>query len=172
MSAIRLVIGFMLLVAGSELHWFFVGAVVFLLAGMFTMQTNLPLGALETWRTTISLTALAVLLALPFKRWTSAAACFLAGGFLGLVFPGFVGLPGNFFTWNVFLIGGVFGLALFLFSAILALLTLSNLIGALLIVLGMPTGPFHPLLLFGIFFFTGMSIQYLLLQWGEPTLNR
>lgn len=172
MSAIRLVVGFLLLVTGTELHWLFVGAVVFLVTGLVPIQAYLPPGEQSTWRMVVSLTVLAILLALPFKRFMSGAASFLAGGFLALTLPGFLGYPGGVTIGWSFLAGGAAGLVLYWISPILALMILSTLIGSLLVVEGMPAGPFHPLVLFGLFFFTGLGIQYLLLQWGEPSINR
>ncbi|HSO27696.1 MAG TPA: hypothetical protein VLS48_06470, partial [Anaerolineales bacterium] len=143
-----------------------------LVASLLPVNWFLALGEQATWRAAISLALLGFLLSLPLKRLMSAAAAVLAGGFFALTFPEFIGYAGAFPSQWLFILGGAVGLSLFLFSAIMSLMVLSTLVGALLIVQSMPSGPFHPLVLFGLLFFVGIGLKYALLQWGEPSITR
>jgi hypothetical protein len=153
-------IGIILLVAGRKIFWFFVGAVGFV-AGAGLVATLL--GDQEQWvALLVGLAAGAVgaFLALFLQQIAIGLAGFLLGGYAMVwLLQLFVSDPYQWLVVLVFVVGGFIGSGLALSVFEVALITLSSLAGALLIVQAAGFKPYiaGPLLL--VLVLAGVAVQ-------------
>lgn len=164
LSLINLVLGGALLIAGRKLFWLFVGAAGFL--------TGIQL-ATRFWQSSDILAILVglfigvifALLAVFLQAATIGIAGFLVGGYILTALAGMFGVDvsGNL-VWFLFFIGGVMGAILVSFLFDWAIITLSSLAGASLVIQALfPQGAAGGVLLFGLFIF-GVIVQGFILR--------
>ena len=134
LNVINLVLGGALLVAGRKLFWLFVGAAGFVTglqlatrfwegSGVLAIIVGLIIGVIFA------------LLAIFLQAVVIGIAGFLTGGYVLTVLATMLGLDvTGATTWIVYIIGGIIGLILVSFLFDWALITLSSLAGASLIV--------------------------------------
>ena len=133
LSIISLILGVALLVAGRKLFWLFVGAAGFV-AGL-QLATQFWQGP-ELLAIVVGLVVgvIFALLAIFLQGAAIGVAGFLAGGYILTVVADMVGLSQGAFSWIVYVIGGIIGLLLVIFLFDWALITLSSLAGASLVI--------------------------------------
>lgn len=164
LSLINLVLGGALLIAGRKLFWLFVGAAGFL--------TGIQL-ATRFWQSSDILAILVglfigmifALLAVFLQAVAIGIAGFLVGGYILIALAGMFGVDvsGNL-VWFLFFIGGVMGAILVSFLFDWAIITLSSLAGASLIIQALfPQGAASGVLLFALFI-VGVVIQGFILR--------
>lgn len=132
-TAIRLVLGILVLLAGRRLFWMFVAGLGFLVA--FALMARLMASAGDWLAILVSLVvgALGALLAVYLQRLAIGLAGFLSGGYVLSYLLEVFGVQAALPEWLPFLVGGVLG-ALLLGSLFdWGLILLSALIGATLI---------------------------------------
>lgn len=164
MDIILILLGIILLALGRRLFWFFVGVVGFV-AGL-TLATKL-LAEQEFW--VILLVAVLAglvgsVLGVFLQRLMIGLAGFLAVGYVLVSLLGYFGFDMGNLTWLAFLVGGVCGAILASLVFDLALVILSALSGATLMVQGLAAQVpgFEPSLngfLILLLFFVGIAIQ-------------
>jgi Domain of unknown function (DUF4203) len=136
MNIITLIVGFILLFAGRKLYWLFVAVVGFFtgyfLAGQIFPQTSTILQII------IGLVAGTLGAALLFflHQLAIGIAGFLGGGLLAIQIVALSGQASPEFNWIPFIIGGVFGAVLVTVIFDWALIVLTSLGGAFLIISG------------------------------------
>jgi len=151
----NVVLGGALLLAGRKLFWLFVGAVGFV--------TGLQLAA-SFWQGSEALAlvfglvigVIFALLAIFLQTITIGIAGFLAGGFILNAMAGMFGLDAG---WIIYIIGGLIGLALVIFLFDWAIITLSSLAGASLVVQAFLPGGGAGGIIFTILFLIGVIVQ-------------
>lgn len=171
MDVLRIGLGFLLLIVGSQVHWLLVGLIVYLSADLLlplffpgnSTNTNLvnALGA----------GVLAVLLSIPLQRVITALVIFLAGGLLAFTLPPVIGWMTVQRTWLVFGLGGAASLVLFLISPFFGQMVISALVGATLVVTNITVGGFQPLSMLALLFILGLAVQFLLFQYVQPEVE-
>jgi hypothetical protein len=164
MDIILVILGIVLLALGRKLFWLFVGGVGFV-AGL-TLTTQL-LGEQPFW-VILLIAALAGLIgsvmAVFLQRLMIAVAGFLAAGYVLVSLLGYFGLELGNLSWLVFLIGGACGAILASLVFDWAVVVLSALSGATLIVQGLAAmvpgfeSSLNGLLIL-VLFFVGIVIQ-------------
>ncbi len=163
LSVISLILGFALLLAGRKLFWLFVGVAGFV--------TGVEL-VLRFWRGS-ELTAIIVglivgvifaLLAIFIQTIAIAAAGFFAGGYVLTVLAGMLRINGGAFSLVIYIIGGILGVILVAFLFDWALITLSSLAGASLIVQAFSPSGVAGGTLFAVLFLAGVIIQGMILR--------
>jgi hypothetical protein len=136
MAILNVLIGVGLLFFGRRAYWLFVAAAGFL-AGLALANRfeQIP----ETVGVVVGLVLgiLAALLAVAVQRFAISAAGFLVGGFIALRTLPLFNLEGGWETVLAFIIGGAIGLILISMFFSWALIALSSLAGAALIVDGL-----------------------------------
>lgn len=157
---VNIVLGTLLLFAGRRLFWLFVG-VMGSIAGMYlaaTLAPQQPQGIILLIGIVSGI--LGAILAVFLQRLAVAVAGFVAGGY-------FLVMVVNLFTdvssqWELapFLIGGVIGAVLVASLLDWALIFLSALAGATLIVQALQFSTIITLLLFLVLLLIGMGVQY------------
>ena len=158
LNVISLILGGALLVAGRKLFWLFVGVAGFV--------TGLAL-ATRFWHgseVTVILVGLAAgvifaLLAIFLQTLAIGAAGFLAGGYaLTTLLATLAGRAGTF-SLITYVVGGILGVLLVIFLFDWALITLSSLAGASLVIQAFSPQGATGSVLFFILFFAGVLFQ-------------
>jgi hypothetical protein len=166
LNVINLVLGSALLLAGRKLFWLFVGAAGFV-TGM-QLATRFWQGSdLLAILVGLVIGVIFALLAIFLQALVIGIAGFLIGGYIltGLAAMFGMELSGGT-TWVVYIVGGVIGVILVSFLFDWAIITLSSLAGASLIVQSfLSQGPAGGILFF-ILFILGVVIQGFILR-GE-----
>jgi hypothetical protein len=164
LSLINLVLGGALLVAGRKLFWLFVGAAGFVTG--IQLATRFWQGS-EAVAIIIGLVlgVIFALLAIFLQAVVIGIAGFLAGGYVLTVLATMLGIEAAGATaWIIYIIGGVLGLILISVLFDWALITLSSLAGASLVVQALfPQGATGGLL-FIVLFLGGVIFQGMLLR--------
>ncbi len=171
LNVINLLLGGSLLVAGRKLFWLFVGALGFI--------TGMQLAA-RFWRgpegTAIVIGLIVgvifALFAIFLETLAMGVAGFLAGGFLLAVFSNMLGLNKGALSWIIYVIGGIIGVVLVMLLFNWALITLSSLAGASLIVQSLFAQRTAGGLIFFILFIAGIAIQGAVLRREESSKIR
>ena len=135
-SAAAILVGLVLLGFGRRLYWAFVAGVGFL-TGLALGPRRLP--GQSDWMILAVAVVLALagaVLAVVAKKLVIALVGFFAGGGIALLLLRQHGLTGDLPAWVVYLVGGIVGLVLVRILFEWALIVLSSLAGAGLIVAG------------------------------------
>ena len=154
-NLINVILGGALLLAGRKLFWLFVGAVGFV--------TGLQLAS-SFWQgpETLALVfgliigVIFALLAIFLQTITIGIAGFLAGGYILSAMAVMFGLETG---WIIYIIGGLIGLALVIFLFDWAIITLSSLAGASLLVQAFLAEGGAGGIIFMILFLIGVIVQ-------------
>jgi len=154
-NLINVVLGSALLLAGRKLFWLFVGAVGFVTGlQLATSFWQGPEGLALVFGLIIGV--IFALLAIFMQTITIGIAGFLAGGFILNAMAVMFGLDAG---WIIYIIGGLIGLALVIFLFDWAIITLSSLAGASLVVQAFLPGGGAGGIIFTILFLIGVIVQ-------------
>jgi hypothetical protein len=157
-NLVNAILGSALLVAGRKLFWLFVGAAGFItgmqLATRFTQSS-------EVMAIIIGLVIglIFAVMAIFLQRIAIALAGFLAGGYILTALAGIIGVDAGPLVWIIYVIGGIIGLILVSLLFDWALITLSSLAGASLILQALIPENAAGGLIFIILFVIGIVIQ-------------
>jgi hypothetical protein len=132
MSILNAILGICLLFAGRRLYWLFVGVIGFVIG--FALSGMIFSDSSEIMRIVLGLILglIGVGLAIGLQRLAIGVAGFVAGGYILNSMMQILGLDWTF--WLTFLIGGVIGAILVTMLFDPALIVLSSLLGASLLV--------------------------------------
>lgn len=166
LNVINLLLGGSLLVAGRKLFWLFVGALGFItgmqLATRFT-QGREGIAILIGIVVGIIFAVLAILL----QTLAIGAAGFFAGGIVLTAFSGMLGIDNQALYWIIYVVGGLIGIVLVMFLLDWALITLSSLAGASLVVQGLFPERSASGVVFLVLFVIGVVMQASVLRGEE-----
>ena len=155
----NILIGIAVLTLGRKLFWVFVGAAGFVLGSSLAAQF---LSGRPEWMvvaTALAAGVVGLLLAIFLQRLAVGIAGFVMGSYaLASLFLA-VGLSGKGWLWLALVGGGIVGAALVLAMFDLALIALSCLVGAELIVQATDFSPLVTFLLFVVLVVVGAAIQ-------------
>jgi len=159
MIVVRLLAGVSLLTLGRKLYWLFVGAVGFV-AAFFVVEQFFPLQ--PEWATLlVALLAgiLGVFLAIFLQHTAIFLGGFLAGGYLVANLTAMMNWHAGRYNWVLLLIGGMVCAVLAMIMFDWALIALSSLAGAMVIVRAFTLPPMIALALTVGLFLLGAAIQ-------------
>jgi hypothetical protein len=159
LSALKLLAGAAITFFGRKLYWFTIGAVGFFAALELTSRFFKDQNAWIAIALALIAGAVGAFLAVTIQKIAIALAGFLLGGFLLLQVLNAFDLQVSNWTWLIFIVGGLLGMALIsaLFEWTLILLT--SVIGSILITQSALLPDVSRLLVFVIAFFFGISVQ-------------
>jgi hypothetical protein len=172
LNVINLLLGAALLVAGRKLFWLFIGIVGFI-TGVQLAARFWPGPEWTAIVAGIIVGILFALLAVFIEALAIGIAGFLIGGFILTTFTNMLGFTDGLLFWLFFAIGGMVGLLLVMFLFDWALIVLSSLAGASLVVQSLfaQGGP-GGLVFIGLFLL-GLLIQgMVLLREETPPVRR
>jgi hypothetical protein len=112
------------------------------------------------------------ILAIFLESISIAIAGFLGGGFILLTIITLFGLDKGIWSWIAFIIGGLIGLAVIAFLFDWALITISSLTGASLVLSGFNIANATAGVIFLVLFIAGVIIQGSELQKNGPTRKK
>ena len=164
LNVINLILGSALLLAGRKLFWLFVGAAGFVtgmqLATRFWQRPELLAILIG-----IIVGIIFALLAVFLQALVIGIAGFLIGGYILTVLATMFGVDvSGAMTWAIYIAGGVIGLILVSFLFDWAIITLSSLAGASLILQSFLTQSASGGILFVVLFILGVAIQGFILR--------
>jgi hypothetical protein len=166
LTLINAILGGALLVAGRKLFWLFVGAAGFVTG--FQLTTRFFQGP-EGVAIIVGLVvgALFAILAIFLQTIAIGIAGFLAGGYILQTLTAMLGFDTLALTWIIYIIGGIIGVLLVSFLFDWAIITLSSLAGASLVVEAFHLQHMGNGLTFLILFIAGVIIQGMALRSEE-----
>lgn len=160
MNPIYFVIGIAILLLGRKLYWLFVGAIGFLSGLNIAPLVAGDLPGLDPLLVGVALGLICALLAVFLQRLAIAVAGFLAGAYIGLIILGFLEIQPNEVYWVLLIAGGILGAVLIATLFDRALVVLSALLGAVLIVQDLRLDTAIAGLLFFGLVVVGISVQF------------
>lgn len=175
LNVVNLLLGGALLVAGRKLFWLFVGVLGFIIGMQFVQRFWTGGPPIVAVIVGVVVGIIFALLAIFLETVAFAVAGFLAGGFVLTTFANMLGLDlgGGLLYWVVYLIGAIIGVALIMLLLDWALITLSSLAGASLIVQSLSSGAAIGGVVFIVLFIIGILIQgSVLRREGHPPRRR
>ena len=158
LNLINAVFGGVLLVAGRKLFWFLVGAVGFGI-GILVATRFFHGSELVTILAGLLLGVIFALLAIFLESVAIALAGFLGGGYVLLNIAALLGFDKGALAWIAFIAGGIIGVALVAFLFDWALISISSLAGASMIVNAFQFRPATSGLIFFLLLIAGVVIQ-------------
>ncbi len=159
MSIVNIVGGALLLSLGRKIFWLFVAASGFY-AGLELATRYLNIK--PEWVAVLMALAVGLvgaLLAYFFQKLVIGAAGFLAGAFIASRLVSYLGSQAKGWEWLVVLIGGIIGIVLVYAIFEWALIILSSLAGAILIVDGLKLAGLVGILVGALLFVAGLVFQ-------------
>jgi hypothetical protein len=173
MDILTVIAGILLLLLGRQLFWLFVGIVGFIV-GM-TWAAQYLAGQSEWVVIVVGLVAgvIGAVLAVFFQRIAVAVAGFLAGSYLAAYLMASVGVDIGQFEGIVTIITGILGAVLVFVLFDWALIFLSSLLGASLVVPALVADPQIQIILFLVLAVIGIVVQVgLLKRWSTRRVIR
>lgn len=172
MDILSILVGIAVLTLGRKLFWLFVGAAGFV-AGL-TLAALFVRGQPDWVLLAIALVAglVGVLVAHFLQQLAVFVAGFIAGGYIFTEFLPMVGWEPGWPGWVIFLVGGVFGGVLLAALFDWALIFLSSLTGATIIVQATQFSPQITTALFVVLLIVGVAIQISLMQGERSSSTR
>ncbi len=169
MPAFKVAIGFVLVFAGCQIPWFFVGSAGLLLGDY--VGTNIQHIA-KTWDLFINdlkFGLLASLVTFLHKRTAGIIGGGLHCAFLVYNLPAFLGWNMDWFSWQYYIIAAVIGILLIYYINILAIVTISTFSGAVLVAQNSTLGSISPSVTLVTLIVLGIATQFILLRHYQPT---
>jgi hypothetical protein len=170
LGILEIALGAGLLLAGRKIFWLLVGAIGFIIG----VQIAIRFFHGQEGISIIVGLALGIVLALTaifLETIAIGIAGFLGGGYVLLSLAGMLGLDKGAFTWIIFLLGGIVGSVLVAFLFNWAVITISSLAGASMIIGAFAVRPAAAGLIFFILVVIGVAVQGMTMRHtqGEQT---
>jgi hypothetical protein len=159
MNWLNVIIGILLLFIGRRLFWLFVACVGFASGYHYAQQIWAIHSPVLVLILSLAIGALGAIIAIFFQKAAIVVAGFAAGGYIVLsLFDQFAGLPAQL-IWLPYIVGGIIGAIILFFVFDWALIFLSTLTGATLIVQTVAFNPTVEIALFLALVIAGMVFQ-------------
>jgi hypothetical protein len=167
-------IGGLMLVFGRKLFWLFVGCIGFAAGINYAEQFLGKQPDLIVMAIAVLLGVFFAVSAIFFERAAVGLAGFLAGGFISLYFVDMAGFSETHFIWLVCLGGGILGTALLTFIFDWALIFISSLMGAMLLmpIISVQVEPRFVQWAFVGLVITGAAVQAKMMTMSAGKVNR
>ncbi|HEX9675154.1 MAG TPA: DUF4203 domain-containing protein [Anaerolineales bacterium] len=167
LTVVRVVVGLLLLALGKRLFWLFVAAVGFVATLAVGTQFFQPQSELTLFVIAVVAGFVGALLAVFAQKLAVGIAGFLAGGYLAIGLLGLFNLELGTQWWQPFVFGGILGALISYPLFDWALIVLSALTGAVLIVQALEIGTGWALPLTVLVALVGVTIQAGVLRRGR-----
>jgi len=162
---ISLSIGFVTLMTGRQLYWLFIGGVAFF-SIFFLVPILTGFGAsVNLFFISLGIGLIIGFLASVLGRAISAGVLFLLGGYLLIMIPNTLGLNSTWLSWVLFLLAGLVTVLLVSYWFDFAVVLLSSLTGAGLIVQAVKSSAANLMVVYVAMVIFGMATQLILMQY-------
>lgn len=139
LALLNVILGGALLVAGRKLFWLLVGTIGFLV-GVAVAVRLFRASEILVVVAGLAFGLMFALLAIFVESVAIGLAGFLGGGYVGLSIAGLLGLNSSGMNLGAFIVGGIIGVILIVALFEWALITISSLAGASMVVSGLGLG--------------------------------
>lgn len=171
MGFLNFLIGLVLLTLGRKLFWLFVGCVGFAAGFTYVHQIWGTHSDLMILAIALGLGLIGALLAIFLQALAIALAGFVAGGYITFTIMNLFGVEAHQWIWLFYLTGGIVGTVLLFIIFDWALIALSSVIGASLVVQVIELSPHLEVVIFFLLIILGVLCQARLLK-GKPPKKR
>jgi hypothetical protein len=168
MSVILVVIGFILLVAGHQGSWLYVGGVTFVIGSLLGEQLNIVRKELDMIIFSFTSGVLGALLVVYLRKIMVILAAFLSGGYICYFLPEALGWDTSWINWVIVLLVGLACAVMTLIWGALPLILVSTLLGATLIIQNMSIASVGPIGMFIVLAMFGLVAQWVLWHYSKP----
>lgn len=168
MVAVQALIGFLTLILGRQYYAVYVGAITYMMARLYIPQFFPQQSTGSVFVTSIVAGVLVGGFSFSLKRILAIVASFFVGGSLVYSMVDILGLDPALQSMIAFLIAGAIGAVLTLLAFDFAVIFLSAVYGASLILQSLHLPGFSQLLWLILLVVFGIIVQWVLLQYGHP----
>jgi hypothetical protein len=168
MSVILVVIGFILLVAGHQGSWLYVGGVTLLIGSLLADQLNIVRKEIDMIVFSFTSGVLGALLVVYLRKFMVVLAAFISGGYICYFLPEALGWDTSWINWVIVLLVGLACAVMTFIWGALPLILISTLLGATLIVQNMRIASVGPVGMFIVLTIFGLVAQWLLWHYSKP----
>lgn len=156
---VLVVLGLILLFLGRKFVWLFVGAVGFV-AGVYVAGLFFPAES-EMFQLTVALIVGIIfgVLSIFLKKFIIGATGFVIGGYLAYIILGLIGMEVSYIFWLIAFAGGIIGVLLVAVIFDLAIMFLSSMVGAGILVTVLKLKDWVALSIFVVLIIAGMLFQ-------------
>lgn len=171
MPGFKIAIGFVLVFAGCQIPWFFVGAAGLLLGDFIALYVLHIEKTRDIFIHDLKYGILASLVTLIHKRTATIIAAGLHSAFLIRNLPMLLGWDMGWFSWQYYVIAAAIGILLVYFVKTYAIVTISSFSGAVLIAQNTGLGAITPWFTVLALIVLGVATQFILLRHYNPELD-
>jgi hypothetical protein len=171
MDTLKIVTGFVLLLAGSQLYWFVVATAGMIIGDALHTHSYRFLLTPASFTYSIKYSLLGVVFSITVKPFAVLSSGFILGGFLSYHLLEIFGSGMEWYSWPYFILGGAIAVALLLLAFAFSFILITALSGAELIIQSTHITALNQNFLLLLFLVLGLTSQYLLMNYSEPTLD-
>ncbi len=168
MDALLVVIGFIIMVAGHQANWMFVGSVSFVVASFLVREYRVVISETESIIFALASGLLGSMLVVYLRKWTVVLASMICGAYISYYLPSTLDWNTAWISWPILLAAAIASGALVLVWGELPLILISTLMGVTLIIQYLHLVSISTLALFIVLLFFGLISQWLLWQYSLP----
>ena len=168
MGVILVVVGFILLVAGHQVSWFYVGGVALLIGSLLADQLNIVHKEIDMILFSFTSGVLGALLVAYLRKIMVTLAAFVAGGYICYFLPEALGWETSWINLVIVLLVGLASAVMTFIWGALPLILVSTLLGATLIIQNMSIASVGPVGMFIVLAIFGLVAQWLLWRYSRP----
>jgi hypothetical protein len=168
MDALLVIIGFIILTAGHQVNWMFVGSVGFVIGSFMVRQYRVVHTELESIIFSLTSGLLGSMLVVYLRKWIVILASMICGVYICYYLPVALGWNTAWISWPYLLLAALSSGLLVLVWGALPLILISTLMGTTLIIRHIHLTSVTPLTLFTVLLLFGLITQWLLWQYSVP----
>jgi len=166
MQLITVVLGFVALVGGAQLPWMFTGAAGYMVGMWLAGVLHFNQSEWQVLATAAACGLAAIFLTFYFKRLMILITGFLAGAYISTTLPAIMGWKTVLEDWQAALLVGAACTVILILWYRLALILISALAGATVIVQNLSLGVITKEAMFVVLIVIGLAVQYLMMQYA------
>ena len=166
MTLIITMLGFVIMVGGNQLPWLFVGGAGFLLGNFIANLLGFNQSEWQVITFSVATGLVGTFLAYYLRKIMVVIAGFLAGGYVAVNLPVILGWTTPWQDWMAFLVVAVVCAVLIALWYSMALIVVSTLVGATIILQTITFGWISQEVMFIVMLIFGIAVQWLLHQYA------
>ena len=166
MTLIITMLGFVILVGGSQLYWLFVGSAGFLLGDFIAELLGFDQTEWQVITFSVATGLVGIFLAYYLRKIMVVIAGFLAGGYAAVNLPQILGWTTPWQDWMAFVVVGILSAVLIAIWYTMALIIVSTIVGTTIILQTITFGAISQEVMFIVLIIFGIAVQWLLAQYA------